>query len=236
MHLVNVFTPVLSQTKQIAATIQQTGKGDYEATVAQIKQVIEQAKLFFESCLQRHIFYQQKHLDHNHYWLSLYAVVVCIDELMIKLKWDGSGKWQNNSFQRTYFDTSMGGKEFFDKLNQLVAESPGDQEVRRVYFYCLCLGFEGEYYLNRDKLTTLIQENYQLLRASEIHASQSRRQTGSDQTVSNAHKERKSSNIGRYKQFLYKVLLVSPLFIVPAIYFIFRFQIIAVSQNISAIF
>lgn len=230
MYLVNVFTPVLQQIKQTVHAIQADKPSDYEVIVGQIRQLIEESRSEFESALEKNQFFYQEYIDHDHYWLSLYAVVTCIDELMIKAPWDGAAKWQNNSFQRTYFSTLMGGKEFFDKLKQLESDSPGDQEVRRVYFYCLCLGFQGEYYLHEDQLDRMMQENYQLLYQGNNSA------TFSDQQKKVGAKQNQPYSFDKKKKLLCRLLWIAPLIVLPAIYFIFRFQILAVSQKISAIF
>lgn len=69
-----------------------------------------------------------------------FAVVAWIDELIARYAtwWVGA-----TPLQKTLFHTNNAGNEFFGHLNQLTARQ---DEVREVYYLCLCLGFVGQYY------------------------------------------------------------------------------------------
>lgn len=78
-----------------------------------------------------------------------FAVVAWIDEQIARYAdwWAGA-----TPLQKTLFSTNNAGNEFFTHLSQLTAQQ---DEVREVYYLCLCLGFVGQYYYETGKNTDL---------------------------------------------------------------------------------
>ncbi|MBU1169343.1 MAG: DotU family type IV/VI secretion system protein [Proteobacteria bacterium] len=76
------------------------------------------------------------------YDLARFAVLVWIDETIMKSSWTGKGNWQKKLLQKAYYKTSGGGVEFYKKLDALEADQ---DPVREVYFVCLALGYSGRY-------------------------------------------------------------------------------------------
>lgn len=77
-------------------------------------------------------------------WLAgLYPVAAWVDEQLLNLDWAGRDAWVGKSLQRRYFNTTLAGRDFFERLEQL---GETDIELREVYDICLALGFRGQYF------------------------------------------------------------------------------------------
>ena len=79
-----------------------------------------------------------------------FPVVAFIDELILCSNWPHKSRWQQESLQRKFYDTTNIGSEFYSKLNELSKYGP-DEWVREVYILCLGLGFKGRYFSNDDR-------------------------------------------------------------------------------------
>ncbi len=81
--------------------------------------------------------------------LAKFAVCAWIDELMMNVNWPHREAWKRNLLQTEYFKTTNAGEEFFHHLNRL---RPEQNDVREVFYLCLCLGFRGRYCHPGDEL------------------------------------------------------------------------------------
>lgn len=82
-------------------------------------------------------------------WLAgLYPVVAWIDEQLLNSDWPGRQAWVGRSLQRRHFQTTLAGRDFFIRLEQLAAE---DIALREVFDLCLALGFRGQYFHAEDQ-------------------------------------------------------------------------------------
>lgn len=74
---------------------------------------------------------------------ALFAVCAWADEQIMNSEWEGvSDRWSNTLLQKVFFDTSLAGSEFFDKMNNL---STRQMLAKDIYAYCLTCGFKGKY-------------------------------------------------------------------------------------------
>lgn len=80
---------------------------------------------------------------------ACFAIVAWIDERIAHYEnwWVGA-----TPLQKTLFSTNNAGNEFFSRLSQLTVQQ---DEVREVYYLCLCLGFVGQYYYETGENTDL---------------------------------------------------------------------------------
>jgi type IV/VI secretion system ImpK/VasF family protein len=71
-----------------------------------------------------------------------YPLVYFADEVLLNCGWPNEGEWERKLLEIEVFQTQHAGQDFFRR-----AEDPGltDQEVIKVYFKCICLGFAGQY-------------------------------------------------------------------------------------------
>lgn len=88
-----------------------------------------------------------------------FAVCAWVDEHIARSAWEHKDLWLKEQLQRSYFNTTDAGEEFFLRLERL---GPHRREVREVYYLCLALGFTGkycnsgdEYHLEQLKLANL---------------------------------------------------------------------------------
>lgn len=94
---------------------------------------------------------------------GLFPIAAWADERIARLKvWQTPMAWQPYLLQRRYFNTSLAGREFFERLQTL-----GDQDapLREIYLLCLCMGFTGRYANPSDAaiLSTLKLEQYRAI-------------------------------------------------------------------------
>jgi len=77
-----------------------------------------------------------------------FALCAFIDERLMNESWQGRDFWKRSLLQVQYFHTTNAGEEFFSNLNAL---RPEQNQVREIYYLCLCMGFKGLYCKPDDK-------------------------------------------------------------------------------------
>jgi type IV/VI secretion system ImpK/VasF family protein len=79
---------------------------------------------------------------------ACFAVVSWADETILKhSSWKHHHEWNARPLQLEYFQTRNAGEEFFERLERL---RPEQKQVREVYYLCLGLGFNGQYFLGME--------------------------------------------------------------------------------------
>jgi len=73
--------------------------------------------------------------------LALFALTVWIDEQMLRSDLAWKTQWKSKLLQTLYFQTSVGGSLFFEKMESIESNLP----LKRFYLLCLSLGFCGKY-------------------------------------------------------------------------------------------
>ncbi len=77
-----------------------------------------------------------------------FAVVAWADETILKhTTWKSHQEWNRYPLQLEYYQTRNAGEEFFERLEKLGA---AQQTVREVYYFCLGMGFSGQYFLGLE--------------------------------------------------------------------------------------
>jgi len=92
-------------------------------------------------------------------WLEgLYPVAAWVDEQLLNLEWVGRDAWIGKSLQRRYFNTTLAGRDFFVRLDQL---EESNTALREVYDICLALGFRGQFFDSDDtpRLKEIAEKN-----------------------------------------------------------------------------
>jgi type VI secretion system protein ImpK len=74
-----------------------------------------------------------------------YALAAYLDEMIHYSAWPGKEEWSANPLQAVLFGESKAGANFFQRLEQVA--KLGSQHALEVFYYCLVLGFKGEYSL-----------------------------------------------------------------------------------------
>lgn len=92
-------------------------------------------------------------------WLEgLYPVAAWVDEQLLNLEWAGRDAWIGKSLQRRYFNTTLAGRDFFVRLDQLEETNTA---LREVFDICLALGFRGQFFDSDDspRLKEIAEQN-----------------------------------------------------------------------------
>jgi type VI secretion system protein ImpK len=82
------------------------------------------------------------------YRSALFPVVAYIDEAVMTSEWPEAENWKKALLQKAHFGTSKAGVEFFQRLDALSAQN---KTIREVYYFCLMLGFKGQYVYRPDR-------------------------------------------------------------------------------------
>lgn len=92
-----------------------------------------------------------------------FAVLSWVDEIILNSKWPSRSQWQH--LMLTYYGTVNAGEQFFQHLNSLSSQA---NDIREIYYLCICLGFQGELAFGdgRRELQTLKQSLYKQLTAN----------------------------------------------------------------------
>jgi type VI secretion system protein ImpK len=83
------------------------------------------------------------------YRQAQFAACAYVDEAVLTSKWSDAPRWQGQQLQKILFNTSRAGVEFFQRLEALPA---AEKSVREVFYFCLMLGFKGQYAFTSDRL------------------------------------------------------------------------------------
>jgi len=124
---------------------------------------------------QSETFRENNGFDKADYESARFAIFAWIDETVMKSSFEGKDGWQRQLLQRTFYNTTGGGVEFYRRLEDL-DEDKG--EVREIYYLCLALGFSGRYGLSegdgvlRDRV--IEQQFKRLTGSSDVFSKTSR--------------------------------------------------------------
>ncbi|MFL5348867.1 MAG: DotU family type IV/VI secretion system protein [Hyalangium sp.] len=83
-----------------------------------------------------------------------YALVALIDELVLARPEPYRQFWMSNLLQLHYFNETVAGDSFFNRINA-IRKDPHRSEVLRVYYLCLLFGFQGRYRIRGGELELL---------------------------------------------------------------------------------
>lgn len=85
-----------------------------------------------------------------------YCLCTALDESVALTPWGGT--WAARSLLVTFHNEAWGGEKFFLLLSRLAADAQRHRNLLELQYYCLCLGFEGQYRImehGRSVLDTL---------------------------------------------------------------------------------
>lgn len=88
------------------------------------------------------------------------AVVVWLDEFIIRSTLSYKIRWLGELLQHRYFQIATGGTAFFEHLNRI---PDGQKSARYVYLFCLRQGFQGQFAgQNAARLNQIIQRQQRI--------------------------------------------------------------------------
>jgi type VI secretion system protein ImpK len=94
-----------------------------------------------------------------------FALVAWIDEVVATSGWRNSPEWERDPLQAQLFGTRNAGLEFYKRMERL---RPGNAAALEVFFYCLALGFQGEYAGREGDRGELIRTTLNRLRRDDV--------------------------------------------------------------------
>lgn len=155
MILVDCFIPAMTHVIETLRAVNGSTELDYAAFRQKVLQLLRDNATYEQAV----------GYDEAHYQNALFAAVSFIDEQVMNSQWNQKSLWGAELLQRHFFNTTRGGVEFFARLDALNPYHPVDRDIREVYFYCLALGFAGQYYRPGDKaqLADMITANADIL-------------------------------------------------------------------------
>ncbi|WP_224367696.1 DotU family type IV/VI secretion system protein [Hyalangium versicolor] len=80
-----------------------------------------------------------------------YALVALMDEIVLNKPEPYRQFWMSNLLQLHYFNETVAGESFFNRINS-IRKDPHRAEVLRVYYLCLLFGFQGRYRIRGGEL------------------------------------------------------------------------------------
>ena len=92
------------------------------------------------------------------YDMAKFAVCAWIDESVLCSQWKEKERWEHEQLQRTFYDTTNAGEEFFERMERI---PPDNRQLLEVYGACLYLGFSGRYYAVRSRLE--LEQAYKMI-------------------------------------------------------------------------
>lgn len=89
-----------------------------------------------------------------------FAVAAFLDEKIMSTSWGQQAhQAADKRFQYRYFQSTLAGSEFFERLEKIRRASPRNTDLLEVYALCLTLGFSGKYGdYEQEQLSRLIEE------------------------------------------------------------------------------
>lgn len=94
-----------------------------------------------------------------------FALVAWIDEVVATSGWRNAPEWERDPLQAQLFGTRNAGLEFYKRMERL---KPANAAALEVFFYCLTLGFQGEYAGREGDRAELIRTTLNRLRRDEV--------------------------------------------------------------------
>jgi type VI secretion system protein ImpK len=74
-----------------------------------------------------------------------FALIALIDETVRSIPGKCCDFWNAQPLQFEYYTEQMAGEKFFEDLQELMADPHSNYATLETYFYCLSLGFQGQY-------------------------------------------------------------------------------------------
>ena len=94
-----------------------------------------------------------------------FALVAWIDEVVATSGWRNAPEWERDPLQEQLFGTRNAGLEFYKRMERL---KPPNSAALEVFFYCLTLGFQGEYAGREGDRGELVRTTLNRLRRDDV--------------------------------------------------------------------
>jgi len=156
MHLSDCFIKTLAYVTYFLRSVE-TRQPDHAQVKADLRRLMQESEALLN----------QGSFSRDDYDLARFAVCAFVDEALLKSPWAHRTLWLKDQLQRSIYNTTDAGEEFFARLSSLGLHQ---RAVREVYYLCLALGFTGRYCHPGDEyqLEQLKTSNLKLLLGSSV--------------------------------------------------------------------
>ncbi len=145
MQLIDCFSPLISFALYSREQMETDGLDSSEQVYDRFLSFVEQSR----QCCSKNGYSRAQQEN------GLFAVIAWIDEYRLCAAEQSGGRWLHYELQRSLFNTSSAGDEFYDRLD---AAEPDDSELRDVFVYCLAMGFRGRMFDDPEAFDAFCQE------------------------------------------------------------------------------
>jgi len=79
-----------------------------------------------------------------------YCLCTVIDEAVLRTEWGRESHWSNQSLLSKHHGETWGGEKFYKILSRLMMNPEKYRDILEFMYFCLSLGYEGQYGLDRQ--------------------------------------------------------------------------------------
>ncbi len=153
--------PLVNSAAALLSLVNQLRQSSSHPDVAGLRnKIISEVKAFEANALQQGCTAEQTQA-------ARYALCSLLDEAILNTPWGCNSIWTTQNLLVTFHKESWGGEKFFQVLSNLIAQPGIYLQLLELFYFCLCLGFEGKYKVMEQGPTKLesVRENlYQVIR------------------------------------------------------------------------
>ena len=219
MHLSDCFIKTLAYVSYFLKSVE-TRQPDYDQVKGDIQRLIRESEALFG----------QGNFSRDDYDQARFAVCAWVDEALLKSPWVNRNLWLKDQLQRSFYNTTDGGEEFFQRLSAIGLHQ---REAREVYYLCLALGFTGRYCHPGDEyqLEQLKTSNLKLLLGSSVGLPSLERTDLFPEAHPSGPADSGQKRIRRGSRLVSAICLAGPVLLFCLLYMIYRFTLSGVGEN-----
>jgi len=219
MHLSDCFIKILAYVTYFLKSVE-ARQPDYAQVKGDLQRLIKESEGLFP----------QGSCSREDYDLARFAVCALVDEALLKSPWEHRTLWLKDQLQRSYYNTTDAGEEFFDRLGSLGLHQ---RAVREVYYLCLALGFTGRYCHVGDEyqLEQLKTSNLKLLLGSSVGLPSLERTDLFPEAHPSGPAETVQKRVRGGSRLVTSICLAGPVLLFCLLYLIYRFTLGGVGEN-----
>jgi type VI secretion system protein ImpK len=109
---------------------------------------------------------KKQHISPEQIQCTNYVLCTLIDEIVLNTPWGANSIWAVQGLLVTFHGEAWGGEKFFKILDKAIQQSTSQLHLLELLYFCLCLGFEGQYKIREyglGKLEEIRGQVYQIL-------------------------------------------------------------------------
>jgi type VI secretion system protein ImpK len=153
--------PLVNSASALLSLVNQLRQSTSHPDVPGLRnRIISEVKAFEANALQQGCSVEQTQA-------ARYALCSLLDEAILNTPWGSNSIWTTHNLLVTFHKEAWGGEKFFQVLSNLIAQPGIYLHLLELFYFCLCLGFEGKYKIMEQgptKLETVRENLYQVLR------------------------------------------------------------------------